>query len=136
MGLTDRRIGLLFAIFLLLLCIARAANTQQVDEIEVPARRGTITDRHGVELAVSEPASDVAVTPYLVKQPLKVAKQLAPYLEDTEAELLRKLNRRDTGFIYLGRKVGGSQAAAMHNSKRKIANSRPMRRSVSPTPSP
>ena len=133
MGLTDRRIGLLFAIFLLLLCIAaaramwlggvqanslqRAANTQQVDEIEVPARRGTITDRHGVELAVSEPASDVAVTPYLVKQPLTVAKQLAPYLEDTEAELLRKLNRRDTGFIYLGRKVGGSQAAAIRKLK-------------------
>ena len=89
-GLTERRIGLLFAIFLALLLIAASrarcgsaasratslqavASTQQVDELEVPARRGAITDRNGIELAVSEPADDVAVTPYLVKQPLQVA---------------------------------------------------------------
>ena len=29
----------------------------------LPARRGTIVDRHGIELAVSEPADDVSATP-------------------------------------------------------------------------
>jgi cell division protein FtsI (penicillin-binding protein 3) len=129
MGLTERRIGLLFALFLGLLLLAagrtmwlggvranslqRAAATQQVDNLEVPARRGTISDRHGVELAVSEPAEDVAVTPYLVETPTKAAHALAPLIDDTEAEILRKLGRRDTGFVYLARKVSGKQAEAI-----------------------
>ena len=133
MGLTERRIGLLFALFLALLLIAaartmwlggvqanslqRAAATQQVDELQVPARRGTISDRRGVELAVSEPAADVAVSPYLIKSPLKVAKQLGPYVDLTQAELLRKLSRRDTGFVYLARKVGGTKAASIRKLK-------------------
>ena len=103
MGLTERRIGLLFAIFLGLLVIAvgrtfwlggvqasslrKAAATQQVDEIVVPARRGAISDRNGVELAVSQPAADVAATPYLVKHPARVAAQLAPLLDRTQAEV-------------------------------------------------
>jgi cell division protein FtsI (penicillin-binding protein 3) len=132
-GLTERRIGLLFALFLALLSVAavralwlgtvqagslqRAAATQQVDELQVPARRGTISDRHGVELAVSQPAVDVAVTPYLVKAPLKVAKQLAPIVGLTQAELLRKLSRRDTGFVYLARKVVDARAASLRKLK-------------------
>ena len=78
----DRRIGFLFAGFLALLAIAgtraawlatvkghtlqNAARTQQVADNTVPARRGTIVDRHGIELAVSESAADVSATPYLV----------------------------------------------------------------------
>ena len=61
--LLDRRIGLLFAIFLLLLGLAglravwlgtvkadslsERAATQQVEDLKVPAGRGTITDRTG-----------------------------------------------------------------------------------------
>jgi len=132
-GLTDRRIGLLFALFLALLLIAaaramwlggvqanslqRAATTQQVDELQVPARRGTISDRNGVELAVSEPAVDVAVTPYLIKQPLKVAKQLAAFVDLSQGELLRKFSRRDTGFVYIARKLGGTKAASIRKLK-------------------
>ena len=133
MGLTQRRIGLLFALFLALLLLAagrtmwlggvradslqRAAATQQVDDLEVPARRGTISDRHGVELAVSEPAEDLAVTPYLVKEPLQAARRLAPLIDATEAELLRTLHRRNTGFVYLARKLSGAKAAAIRKLK-------------------
>ena len=65
----DRRIGLLFAAFLVLLTFATLrsawlgivrgdslkgrAVAQQVQDMTVPARRGTITDRHGIDLAVS-----------------------------------------------------------------------------------
>jgi cell division protein FtsI (penicillin-binding protein 3) len=133
MGLTERRIGLLFALFLALLVLAagrtlwlgavradslqRAAATQQVDNLDVPAQRGTITDRHGVELAVSEPAEDVAVSPYLVKSPLEAAHKLAPLIDLTEAEILRAFSRRDTGFVYLARKVSGSKADAIRKLK-------------------
>jgi cell division protein FtsI (penicillin-binding protein 3) len=125
MGLTQRRIGLLFAIFLVLLLaggaraawlgvvegssLQRVANTQQVVELDVPARRGGISDRHGIELAVSEPADDVAATPYLIKSKLKVARRIAPLLGSSEIEVLRKLNA-DGGFVYLARNLPGSRA--------------------------
>ena len=125
MGLTERRIGLLFAIFLLLLVISggrtlwlggvqasglqRAAATQQVDQIDVPARRGAITDRSGIELAVSEPAADVAATPYLVTSPLRAARSLAPLLGISEARVLEKLDVQ-SGFVYLARNLPAAKA--------------------------
>lgn len=126
MGLIERRIGLLFAVFLFVMGVialravqlgtlqgdrlAQAATRQHVQEVTVPASRGTITDRNGVELAVAEPASDVSATPYLVKDPARVAAKLAPLLEVEEGELIEKLTRRDTGFVYLKRKVPADRA--------------------------
>jgi cell division protein FtsI (penicillin-binding protein 3) len=117
--LIDRRIALLFAAFAGLLAFAalraaylgtfkagslkRAAISQQVAVVDVPARRGTITDRHGVDLAVSEPAEDVAADPLLIKQPLTVARQLAPILGQPEQQLLEQLADRHRGFVYLRR---------------------------------
>lgn len=122
----DRRIGLLFAVFLCLLgagfaralylgtikgsTLAKAATTQQVADDVVPARRGTITDRNGVELAVSTPASDVSATPYLVKDPVRAAAKLAPLLDKPEADVLKSLARRDTGFVYLAREVPAARS--------------------------
>ncbi|MFN8131245.1 MAG: penicillin-binding protein 2 [Solirubrobacteraceae bacterium] len=126
MGLIDRRIGLLFGIFLGLLAIAgvraayfgavrsgalkTAANSQQVSTITVPAPRGTISDRNGVELAVSEPASDVSATPYLIKDPLRVATRIAPLLGQPRDAVLRKLSQKDTGFVYLARTLPDTRA--------------------------
>ena len=121
MGLIERRIGLLFAVFLgmLLLAGARAgwlgvvradslkdaAATQQKADIIVPARRGTITDVNGTELAVSQPAQTIAATPYLIEDPAATAEKLARTLQEPEDELLKQLSRRDTGFVYLARRV-------------------------------
>ncbi len=126
MGLVERRIGLLFAVFLTLLILGglraawlglvradslqTAAATQQKADIAVPARRGTITDATGTELAVSRPAATVTATPYLVKDPTKAASALARTLKVPEDELLRKLARRDTGFVYLARHVPSRRA--------------------------
>lgn len=121
MGLIDRRIGLLFVAFLVLLGLAgmrsawlgtvrasslkRAAATQQVSEVTVPARRGDIVDRDGVQLAVSEPADDIAATPYLIKDAVGSAKRVSKILGVPEDDLLRDFTRRDTGFVYLDRSV-------------------------------
>jgi cell division protein FtsI (penicillin-binding protein 3) len=119
--LVERRIGLLFAVFLVLLGLAglRAvwlgtvkasslkdrAATQQVEELDMPARRGTITDRHGVELAVSEDSVTVFANPFLIKNPGAVAAKLAPLTGLERGELIEKLGNRRTGFVYLKRKL-------------------------------
>jgi cell division protein FtsI (penicillin-binding protein 3) len=126
-ALVERRIGLLFAAFLTLLLLAgvraiwlggvrgdslaSAATSQQVTSTKLPAERGSIVDRKGNPLAVSEPAADVSATPYLVKDPLKAAERLAPILRQTPEALVQKLARKDTGFVYLARDIPGDQAS-------------------------
>jgi cell division protein FtsI (penicillin-binding protein 3) len=124
----QRRIGALFGLFFLLLVLAaartvylgvlhggalrNAARTQQLTREAVPAQRGAITDRNGVYLAVSEPAQDISATPYLLKDPLGAAQQLAPLLGQSQAVVLRKLSER-TGFVFLARALPGKQAQAI-----------------------
>ena len=133
MRLIERRIGLLFAVFLGMLALAglragwlgvvkadalrKAAATQQTAQVVVPARRGAITDRNGIELAVSQPAMTVAATPYLVKDPVKIAAKLAKPLRTPEDKLLRQLTRRDTGFAYLARRVPAIRARRVERMK-------------------
>src|SRR5215218_11467569 len=133
MGLIERRIGLLFAVFLGLLALAgvragwlgvvradalrKAAATQQEAQVKVPAERGAITDRNGIELAVSQPATTVAATPYLVKDPARVAAKLARPLRTPEDRLLRRLSRRDTGFAYLAHRVPAIRARRVERMK-------------------
>jgi cell division protein FtsI (penicillin-binding protein 3) len=124
--LIERRLGFLFAVFLALLVLGagraawlgvvkagelkRAAATQQESDIVVPARRGDIADRQGVQLAVSRPAVTIAATPYLIDDAPRVARRLARILDEPEDELLRQLARRDTGFAYLARRVTPARA--------------------------
>ncbi len=114
----QRRVGLLFGLFVVLLLIAgarslylggphsgvlrRAAQTQQLTDELVPAQRGTITDRNGIALAISEPAQELTADPYLVEDPLDAARQLAPLLGLTQAQVLAKLSEH-SGFVYLSR---------------------------------
>ncbi|MEX0992663.1 MAG: penicillin-binding protein 2 [Solirubrobacterales bacterium] len=119
--LVNQRIGFLFAGFLLLLAVAigRAgyllafeggklrslAAGQQVVNVTVVAKRGTITDRRGTTLAASEDASTIFATPYLVKDPVGTARKIAPLLKQPPAELTTTLADRKVGFAYLERKA-------------------------------
>jgi cell division protein FtsI (penicillin-binding protein 3) len=132
-ALVERRIGLLFAAFLVLLVLAggralwlggvksgslaNAATSQQVSSSTLPAERGSIVDRKGNPLAVSEPASDISATPYLVKDPIKAAEKLAPVLGQTPEALVQKLARKDTGFVYLARDLPAAQATRVQKLK-------------------
>jgi cell division protein FtsI/penicillin-binding protein 2 len=116
MAVVQRRVGRLFGLFVVLLLLAgaralylggphsgtlrRAARTQQLTTEVVPAERGTITDRNGIALAISEPAQEISADPYLIKDPLTAAQGMAPLLGLTQAQVLTKLSRR-TGFVYL-----------------------------------
>jgi len=122
--LVEKRIGLLFALFLMLLTLAALRATwvgtvnsgslsdravsQQVEDIADPARRGTIFDRNGVELAVSDDSVTVFAHPFLIKDPARVAARLAPLVGRSDHELLRKLADRGATFVYLRRKMDAS----------------------------
>jgi cell division protein FtsI (penicillin-binding protein 3) len=126
--IVQRRIGAIFALFFGLLVLAggrtlylgalkggslrKAAATQQLTYEPVPAQRGTISDRNGIDLAVSEPAQDISATPYLVKNPLEAAGKLAPLLGQPQAKLLRELSEH-SGFVYLARALPAKQARAV-----------------------
>jgi cell division protein FtsI/penicillin-binding protein 2 len=127
-AVVQRRIGLIFGFFFLLLVLAagrtaylgtlhsgalrKAARTQQLTYETVPAQRGSISDRNGLDLAVSEPAQDISATPYLVKDPLGAAQRLAPLLGKTQATVLKDLSEH-SGFVYLARALPAKQAQAV-----------------------
>lgn len=121
MSLIDRRLGLLFACFVLLLSLAliRAAwlqavqgsgysadaQSQQTETVIVPGERGAILDRNGNELARSEAAASVFATPYQVEDPPRAAAKLAKALDVDEKKVLERLASPESGFEYLARKV-------------------------------
>jgi cell division protein FtsI/penicillin-binding protein 2 len=124
----EKRIGGVFACAFLLLLLAlgrvlylgtlngsslrSAARSQQLTLEPVPARRGAITDRNGVDLAVSEPAQDISATPYLVRDQLSAARRLAPLLGVSQDAVLRKLSEH-AGFVYLAHALPAARAASL-----------------------
>ncbi|MGC1851380.1 MAG: penicillin-binding protein 2 [Solirubrobacterales bacterium] len=122
----ERRIGLLFAGFLLCFLViacrafwlqgvqgaklASEAAYQQTDVVTVPGLRGSLLDRFGNPLAVSEDAKTIYATPYQVKRPGEVAEKLASILDLEEDEVQESLTE-DSGFAYVARKVDLPSAA-------------------------
>jgi cell division protein FtsI (penicillin-binding protein 3) len=132
MRLIERRIGLLFAGFLLcfLVIVGRAlwlqgvqggalaseAVSQQTETVTVPGLRGSLLDRRGNRLATSEDAATIFATPYQVENPPQAAKKLASILELDEADVLRSLTA-EGGFSYIAHKVSLEQAGRIERLK-------------------
>ena len=126
MKIIERRIGLLFAGFLLCFLfilfrafwlqgvqgaqLASEAAYQQNETVRVPSLRGSLLDRHGNELAASEDAATVFAVPFEVNKPVRAAEELAPILDLDSDELLRSLTA-DSGYEVLARKVAMPTAA-------------------------
>jgi cell division protein FtsI/penicillin-binding protein 2 len=122
--LVERRIGLLFAVFLVLLGAAALRATwlgtvkagtfrelavgQQVKDLEIVAARGKIVDRNGVELAVSEDAVTVVAYPFLIDNPSAVATKLAPLRRRPADELAGELGDPEKTYVVLARKLNSS----------------------------
>ena len=127
MATLDRRIGWLFVLFLGLLGLAvlkaadlgllqagtlqQVAVTQQVTRDVIPASRGLITDRNGVELAISESADEVVADPYLITSPQATAEKLAPLLGKPVLTVLALLTKPHSGFVPLAQLVPADRAA-------------------------
>jgi cell division protein FtsI/penicillin-binding protein 2 len=122
----DRRIGLLFAGFLLCFLVifvrafwlqgvqgaelASEASYQQTEVVTIPGLRGSVLDRHGNPLAVSEDAATIFATPYQVENPRRTADRLAGILDEDSDDVLADLTE-DSGFSYVAKKVDMPAAA-------------------------
>jgi cell division protein FtsI (penicillin-binding protein 3) len=130
--LIERRIGLLFAGFLLFFVVALGrsfwiqgvkgsgfaaeAASQQSETVTVPGLRGTIFDRHGRQLAVSEDAATIYATPYQVKNAPRTADKLARLLGMSGNDVLKALTQ-PSGFSYVARKVDLQTAGRIERLK-------------------
>jgi cell division protein FtsI (penicillin-binding protein 3) len=123
--LIERRVGLLFALFAIAFCgvmlraawlqavkggeLSANAKLQQTATVTVPGIRGSILDRRGNELAVSEDAATVFATPYQVKNPPRTAERLARILGNDPQQVLESLVA-ESGFEYVERKISLADA--------------------------
>ena len=75
---------------------------------ELPAQRGAIFDRNGDELALSVPASTIAVDPRQVLDPAGTINALGDLVglsDEQRDELLADMSTCDCGFLYVVRQV-------------------------------
>tara|TARA_Y100000310_G_scaffold88341_2_gene85241 strand:- start:1777 stop:3666 length:1890 start_codon:yes stop_codon:yes gene_type:complete len=77
---------------------------QRISTIELPAARGAILDRNGVDLALSVPLQTVAANPRLIEDPIRAARALAQIV-DTDVETLEQRLGNGKAFVYVERQV-------------------------------
>jgi cell division protein FtsI (penicillin-binding protein 3) len=90
-------------------------QSQRLRSEVLPATRGSVLDRTGVELALSVPAATVWADPRVIGDPGGTARTLAPLLEVEQSWLVERLSR-GSRFEYLARQVDeelASQVAAL-----------------------
>ena len=91
---------------------AARAESQRTNRITLHARRGTIYDRNGNVLAMSEECSTVYANPGEVSDPSGVAAALVSHLGGEKQDYM-KLLTQDTTFVYLQRQVDQETADAL-----------------------
>lgn len=125
----NRRIRLLLAVFVLAFGIAfvraawlqgvraasfgRLASSQHSDDVVIPAARGTIYDRGGVQLAIGVEGQTVYADPRRVTDPKGEAETVARILRLDPDQVYRKLTDRTHGFVYVARKADPALAAKL-----------------------
>lgn len=99
----------------------RSAGAQQWERTaDVVARRGTIFDRNGNELAMSVPAAAISINPKLIENgpaTIQLLDDLLDLTDDKVDELLDEVESQDRGFVYVERQVDdavGDQIAALN----------------------
>ncbi|HZB34509.1 MAG TPA: penicillin-binding protein 2 [Gaiellaceae bacterium] len=127
--LSNRRIRLLLVFFVLAFLgmfgravwlqavqaqpLDRMARGQHHATIEVPAARGSILDRNGVELAIGKQAITVYANPRHVADPRATAIAAGRALHLDPDRLYVKLADRSRGFVYVARKTDPKRAEAL-----------------------
>ena len=127
--LTNRRIRLLLAVFALAFGVAflraawlqgvrassfgRVAASQHSEDVTIPAARGTIFDRGGVQLAIGEQATTVYADPRLVRDARREGAIAAQLLRLDPAQVETDLSDRTRDFVYVARKADPARAAKL-----------------------
>ncbi len=99
--------------------LTRIAQAQQRAEVVLPAHRGSILDRNGLELAVGKPQQTVFADPHLLQDPKAAADELCDALQINRRSARRVVEKRlVTGkrqkkwFAYVARQVDPELAKA------------------------
>jgi cell division protein FtsI/penicillin-binding protein 2 len=125
----NRRIRLLLGVFVLAFALTfmraawlqgvrassfgRLASNQHSEDVVIPAARGTIYDRGGVQLAIGEQAQTVYADPRQVKDPQREAAVIARTLRLDPTAVYRAVTDRTRGFVYVARKADPALVAKL-----------------------
>jgi cell division protein FtsI (penicillin-binding protein 3) len=93
--------------------LSKLAVFQQHETMTIPAGRGTIYDRMGVQLAIGEQTTTVYADPKQITTPRRDAAVAARILGLRPGPLARQLADRTHGFVYVERKADPAKASAL-----------------------
>jgi cell division protein FtsI (penicillin-binding protein 3) len=93
--------------------LAQLGQTQHRETMTIPAGRGTIFDRTGVELALGERATTVYANPMQITNPRAAALAVERTLGLDADRIYPLLADRTRGFVYIERQADPAQAAAL-----------------------
>ncbi|MBA3717202.1 MAG: penicillin-binding protein 2 [Actinobacteria bacterium] len=93
--------------------LGKLASGQQQQTVTTPARRGTIYDRRGLQLAIGEQATTVYADPRQVTEPEVVARAVGRELSLDPDEIYRTIADRSKGFVYVARQADPKAAARL-----------------------
>jgi cell division protein FtsI (penicillin-binding protein 3) len=97
--------------------LSSLGRTQHRESVAVPAGRGTIYDRRGLELALGEPATTVFANPKQIPNPRRAAVAVQRTLGVSADRIYPMLADRSRGFVYVARQADPVQAAALKRLK-------------------
>jgi cell division protein FtsI (penicillin-binding protein 3) len=99
-------------------------ENQRIRVEDIAAKRGTIFDRDGIELAVTVDMPTVVADPSLISDPDGTAQVLAPLVGATVADLIEKLDRPDARFAYVAKHISPDQEEQLRASIDAVAECR------------
>jgi cell division protein FtsI (penicillin-binding protein 3) len=97
--------------------LSSLGRTQHREAVTIPAGRGTIYDRKGVELALGERATTVYANPMQVANPRATATAVERTLGLDADRLYPTLADQSRGFVYVARQADPAQASALQRLK-------------------
>ena len=91
--------------------LAEQADDRHIRTVQIPAHRGSLTDRYGEPLAVSTPVDTIYANPKELKSALDRLGELAAALEQDDEWLARRITSNfEREFVYLARRVAPAKA--------------------------
>lgn len=85
--------------------------------VSLPARRGSIVDRYGKELAMSSPTYSIYADPKIIVDRKATAKLLAKILKENSSEVFAKIKDKNKRFVWIERLVSVSQVEEIKTAK-------------------
>jgi cell division protein FtsI/penicillin-binding protein 2 len=97
--------------------LARLGQTQHRESVTLPASRGTLYDRTGVELGLGEQATTIYANPMQIVNPRAASLAVERTLGLDASRIYPELADRTRGFVYVERQADPAQAAALQRLK-------------------